>query len=166
MSDARTPVPGTTRFNLRIDTPKHGWADTTVTLGDTTVVINASDVGPDCFRELASVGLFAIQAHEGSQSAEFFEEPCGRIIRVTHGDSGDVTVTIHDTSDLTNATARHDLVASVVMPRAEFAAAVWRGLRAHERLLKEAHAGEHWLAFPDREVELLGRLLRVKDVVR
>jgi hypothetical protein len=67
-----------------------GWAETTLTLGDKHVSIEASDVGPDSFQQVASCALVALQAHAGSQTAEFFEKPGGHIIEVRHRDGGDV----------------------------------------------------------------------------
>jgi hypothetical protein len=143
-------------FNLAIGTPSHGWAETTIHLGDAEVFIDLSDVGPDSFRQLASAAIFAITAHSGSERVEFFEEPAGKVMEVTALGAGQVQVTISGTELLYGPPARGlDPIASCQMPARELALGIWRSLRAHEQMLREAHAQENWLAYPEAEMAVL-----------
>jgi hypothetical protein len=147
-------------LKLEIRPPTHGWAETTITLGDASVFIDASDVGPDCFEQLAGCALYALEAYEGIREAVFFEEPGAHILGIRHCKEGKVSVTIHTTRDMHDATARRELVARIESTAFDVALAIWRGLRAHETMLNEASAAGHWNNFPARDVEVLGKLLQ------
>lgn len=150
-------------FNLEIEAPQHGWAPTTITLGSTRVRIDTSDVGPDSFEDLARCALYALEAEGGSCEAEFNEEPSGYIFTLRHIGEGRVEVTLHSTRNIyspSSAATPRKLVARVESTALDMAFALWRGLCAHEQMLTEASAAEHWRGFPTSHVEALGALLK------